>query len=163
MKKTISTLAIFAIALSAIAAIATRADAQMRPMMIPLTTTMVITKPAPGEIFGNKQVVTMGVGGKTYKFVLNDAYVDDPRGIIHWPDIWQLVSQYTPNFNVTGLGEDTFAKMQPGETLTVRGMFSRQQSDLRSDGHGAGRRPLRPRAALLGWWHRLRRLPANSP
>jgi hypothetical protein len=22
------------------------------------------------------------------------------------------------------LGEDTFAKMQPGETLTVRGMFS---------------------------------------
>src|SRR5208282_2911851 len=65
-----------------------------------------------------------GVNGKTYKFVLNDAYVDDPRGIIHWPDVWQLVSQYKPNFNVTGLGEETFAKMQPGETLTVRGMFS---------------------------------------
>jgi len=96
----------------------------MRPMMIPLTTTMVITKPAPGTIYGDKQVVTMGVGGKTYKFLLNDAYVDDPRGIIHWPDIWQQVRQYKPNFNVTGLGEDTFAKMQPGETLTVRGMFS---------------------------------------
>ena len=124
MKPTIFSISIFAIAVSAIVGITTRADAQLRGMMIPLTTTMVITKPAPGEIFGNKQVVTMGVGPKTYKFVLNDAYVDDPRGIVHWPDIWQLVRQYKPNFNVTGLGEDTFAKMQPGETLTVRGMFS---------------------------------------
>ena len=124
MKPAILTISMFAIALSAIVSISTRADAQMRPMMIPLTTTMVITKPAPGTIYGDKQVVTMGVGGKTYKFLLNDAYVDDPRGIIHWPDIWQQVRQYKPNFNVTGLGEDTFAKMQPGETLTVRGMFS---------------------------------------
>jgi len=124
MKQTISKIAMFAIALSAIMFIATSTDAQMRPMMIPLTTTLVITKPAPGTIFGNQQVVTMGVDGKTYKFVLNDAYVDDPRGIIHWPDIWELVRQYKPNFNVTGIGEDTFAKMQPGETLTVRGMFS---------------------------------------
>ena len=144
MKKTVSTLAIFAIALSAIAAIATRADAQMRPMMIPLTTTMVITKPAPGEIFGNKQVVTMGVGGKTYKFVLNDAYVDDPRGVIHWPDIWQLVRQYTPNFNVTGIGEDTFAKMQPGETLTVRGMFSGNNQTYEVMGTEPGGGPFAP-------------------
>jgi hypothetical protein len=124
MKKIIPRIAMFAIALAAIACITTRADAQLRGMMIPLTTTLIITKPAPGTIFGNKQVVTMGVSGKTYKFVLNDAYVDDPRGIIHWPDVWELVRQYKPNFNVTGLGEDTFAKMQPGETLTVRGMFS---------------------------------------
>jgi hypothetical protein len=67
---------------------------------------------------------TMGVGTKTYKFVLNDAYVDDPRGVIHWPDVWELVRQSKPNFNVSGMGEDTFAKMQPGETLTVRGIFS---------------------------------------
>jgi hypothetical protein len=124
MKQNISRLAIFAIAFAAILSIANRADAQMRGMMIPLTTTLVITKPAPGTIFGDKPVVTMGVGTKIYKFVLNDAYVDDPRGIIHWPDVWELVRQYRPNFNVTGLGEDTFAKMQPGETLTVRGMFS---------------------------------------
>jgi hypothetical protein len=124
MKQTISTISTFAIALLAIGWIAAPANAQMRPMMIPLTTTLVITKPAPGTIFGNKQVVTMGVNGKTYKFVLNDAYVDDPRGKIHWPDIWQLVRQYKPNFNVTGIGEDTFAKMKPGDTLTVRGMFS---------------------------------------
>lgn len=144
MKKIISTLAIFAIALPSIAAIATRADAQMRPMMIPLTTTMVITKPAPGEIFGNKQVVTMGVGGKTYKFVLNDAYVDDPRGVIHWPDIWQLVRQYTPNFNVTGIGEDTFAKLQPGETLTVRGMFSGNNQTYEVMGTEPGGGPFAP-------------------
>jgi hypothetical protein len=124
MKNNINRITLFAVALSAIVCIAVRAQAQLRPMGIPLTTTMVITKPAPGTIYGDKQVVTMGVSGKTYKFLLNDAYVDDPRGIVHWPDIWQLVRQYNPNFNVTGQGEDTFAKMQPGETLTVRGMFA---------------------------------------
>ena len=124
MKPIISRITLFLFAISTLLCIATRTNAQLRPMMIPLTTTMVITKPAPGEIYGNKQVVTMGVGTKTYKFLLNDAYVDDPRGIIHWPDVWELVRQYKPNFNVTGMGEDTFAKMQPGETLTVRGMFS---------------------------------------
>ena len=124
MKPIISRITLFLFAFSTLLCIATRTNAQLRPMMIPLTTTMVITKPAPGEIYGNKQVVTMGVGTKTYKFLLNDAYVDDPRGIIHWPDVWELVRQYKPNFNVTGMGEDTFAKMQPGETLTVRGMFS---------------------------------------
>ncbi len=124
MKSPISKITLFLFAISTTLCIGTIANAQMRPMMIPLTTTMVITKPAPGEIYGNKQVVTMGVGTKTYKFLLNDAYVDDPRGIIHWPDVWELVRQYRPNFNVTGMGEDTFAKMQPGETLTVRGMFS---------------------------------------
>jgi hypothetical protein len=124
MKPIISRITLFLFAISTLLCVATRTNAQLRPMMIPLTTTMVITKPAPGEIYGNKQVVTMGVGTKTYKFLLNDAYVDDPRGIIHWPDVWELVRQYKPNFNVTGMGEDTFAKMQPGETLTVRGMFS---------------------------------------
>jgi hypothetical protein len=124
VKPIISRITLFLFAISTLLCVATRTNAQLRPMMIPLTTTMVITKPAPGEIYGNKQVVTMGVGTKTYKFLLNDAYVDDPRGIIHWPDVWELVRQYKPNFNVTGMGEDTFAKMQPGETLTVRGMFS---------------------------------------
>jgi hypothetical protein len=139
MKKIICTLAMFAIALPTIVFVAARGDAQMRPMMIPLTTTMVITKPAPGTIFGNQQVVTMGVSGKTYKFVLNDAYVDDPRGIIHWPDIWQQVQQYKPNFNVTGLGEDTFANMKPGDTLTVRGMFSPNNQTYEVMGSEPGR------------------------
>lgn len=108
--------------------------------MIPLTTTIVISKPAPGTIFGNQQVVTMGVNGKTYKFVLNDAYVDDPRGVVHWSDVWQLVRQYKPNFNVTGIDEDTFAKMEPGQTLTVRGMFAgnNQSFEVMGTQPGAG-------------------------
>jgi len=141
MKQTISRIGLLAIAISAIVCIAARADAQLRPMMIPLTTTLVITKPAPGQIYGDKQVVTMGVGGKTYKFVLNDAYVDDPRGIIHWPDVWQVVRQYKPNFNVTGVGEDTFAKMEPGQTMTVRGMFAvnNQSFEVTGTEPGTGR------------------------
>jgi len=141
MKKTISTIGLFAIAISALVSIGARADAQMRPMMIPLPTTMVISKPPPGEIYGDKQVVTMGVSGKTYKFVLNDAYVDDPMGKVHWPDIWQLVRQYNPNFNVTGLEEELFQNMQPGQTLTVRGMFSANNQTLEVVGTepGAGR------------------------
>ncbi len=144
VKHAVSRTIILAVALSAIVCIATRAHAQLRPMMIPLTTTLVITKPAPGEIYGNKQVVTMGVAGKTYKFVLNDAYVDDPRGVIHWPDVWELVRQYKPNFNVTGLGEDTFAKMKPGETLTVRGMFSGNNQTYEVMGTEPGGGPFAP-------------------
>ena len=124
MKNSIPRITTFAIVISVIVGVAGRADAQMRGMMIPLSTTVIISKPAPDQIYGSRQVVTMGVGTKTYKFLLNDAYVDDPRGVIHWPDVWQLVRQYRPNFNVTGIGEDTFEKMQPGETMTVRGMFS---------------------------------------
>ncbi|MGA7872724.1 MAG: hypothetical protein WCA22_17685 [Candidatus Binatus sp.] len=144
MKQTLSTLTMFAMAFLAIVCFAARGDAQMRPMMIPLTTTLVITKPAPGQIYGDKQVVTMGVNGKTYKFVLNDAYVDDPRGIIHWPDVWQLVRQYKPNFNVTGLGEDTFAKMQPGQTMTVRGMFAANNQTFEVMGTEQGGGPFAP-------------------
>ena len=100
------------------------AHAQLVPMGIPIPTTVVITRPAPGQIFGDAQTVTMGVGAKTYKFGLEDAYVDDPRGKVRWPDIWQLVRQHRPNFNVTGVGEDVFEKIQPGQTMTVRGVFA---------------------------------------
>ena len=105
-------------------ALAVSAHAQFEAMGVPIPTTMVITKPAPGQIFGDSQTVTMGVGAKTYKFALKDAYVDDPRGKIRWPDVWQLVRQHRPNFNVTGLGEDVFAKLQPGQTMTVHGVFA---------------------------------------
>jgi hypothetical protein len=131
-------LILLAVAAIAIAFISNPAEAQLRPMMIPLTTTVVITKPAPGTIYGDKPVVTMGVNGKIYKFVLNDAYVDDPRGIVHWPDVWELVRQYKPNFNVTGLGEETFAQIKPGETMTVRGMFSPNNQTYEVMGTQAG-------------------------
>src|SRR5271167_3346519 len=144
MKKAVSRVGLFAIAVSALVFNPARADAQMHPMMIPLTTTLVISKPAPGEIYGDNQTVTMGVGGKTYKFVLKDAYVDDPTGKVHWPDVWQLVRQYKPNFNVTGLGEDTFEKIQPGQTLTVRGMFAPLNQTFEVTGTEEGGGPFAP-------------------
>ncbi len=144
MKETISRISLFAIAISALVFVAAGADAQMRPMMIPLPTTLVLSKPAPGQIYGSKPTVTMGVGGKTYKFVLNDAYVDDPKRLLHWADVWQLVRQYNPNFNVSGLGEDTFEKMQPGQTLTVRGMFAVNNQTLEVTGTELGGGPFGP-------------------
>ncbi len=110
-------------------------------MGIPIPTTVVITKPAPGQIFGDAQTITMGVGAKTYKFGLKDAYVDDPRGKVRWPDIWQLVRQHRPNFNVAGVGEDVFEKMQPGQTMTVHGVFAplNQNFEVIGTEEGAGR------------------------
>jgi hypothetical protein len=120
------------------------AHAQMRAMGVPIPTTLVITKPAPGQIFGDQQTVTMGVNGKNYKFGLKDAYVDDPSGKIHWPDIWQLVRQHRPNFNVTGIGEDTFEKIQPGQTMTVRGMFAPLNWNFEVTGTEEGGGPFAP-------------------
>ncbi len=120
---TLSIAATLSIAVLMLAAVGT-AHAQFRAMGMPIPTTLVITKPAPGQIFGDAQTVTMGVNGKSYKFGLKDAYVDDPRGKIRWPDVWQLVRQFNPNFKVTGIGEDTFEKIQPGQTMTVKGMFT---------------------------------------
>ena len=88
----------------------------------PIPTTVVVTKPAPGEVYGNKPTVTMGVGDKAYKFILKDGTTNDLR--VKWPDIWEYVSQFNPNFVVQGQGEDTFAKIQPGQTATVQGMFA---------------------------------------
>src|SRR5579864_8704566 len=83
----------------------------------PIATTIVITKPAPGEIYGTKQTLTMGVGDKVFKFVLKDATVNSFK--VRWPDIWQYVMQYNPNFVVQGQDADTFAKIKPGDTVTV--------------------------------------------
>ncbi|HYB89442.1 MAG TPA: hypothetical protein VEC38_00205 [Candidatus Binataceae bacterium] len=114
-----------AAATAALLALSTTARAQFRRKMpVPVTTTIVITKPGPGEIYGNKQVVTIGVSGKTYKFVLEDGWVDDPRQLVRWPDVWQLVRIHQPNFMVTGIGEEKFSKIQPGQTFTMRGVFT---------------------------------------
>ncbi len=88
----------------------------------PIPTTIIVTKPAPDEIYGNKTVVTMGVNGKNYKFILKDAYTNHPK--IRWPDIWQYVNQFNPNFVVQGKDSETFGKIKPGQTLTVFGMFA---------------------------------------
>lgn len=99
------------------------ASAQNLPAMgIPIRTNMTLTKPAPDETFGGKRVVTMGVGDKVYKFILKDAYTDNLK--TRWPDIWQYVQQFNPNFVVQGQDAQTFAKIQPGQTVAVSGMFA---------------------------------------
>lgn len=115
---------LIAAALCALLAGSTGADAQIPPIPMPIPTTLVITKLAPDQIYADRQVVTMGVGAKMYKFVLKDAYVDASPDQVRWPDIWQQVRQHRPNFHVVGIGDDIFAKIEPGRTLTVRGMYT---------------------------------------
>jgi hypothetical protein len=114
-------LAIFALGVLSLTAVGS-ANAGLPAMGIPIKTTLTLTKPGPDEIYGNQQVVTMGVGDKIYKFILKDALTDNLK--VKWPDIWQYVSQFNPNFVVQGQDADTFAKIQPGQTMTVSGAFA---------------------------------------
>ena len=125
MNQTLATGARFTmiVALAAIVG-ATAARAQLPPMGIPLTTTLVIAKPAPDELFGNKQIITLGVGTKEYKFLLNDAYIDDPGGRIQWPDVWQQVRVYRPNFVMQGPNVSMIENLKPGDIVTVKGMYA---------------------------------------
>ncbi len=91
-------------------------------MGIPLTTTIIVSKPAPGQVFGDQQTITFSVDGKPYKFVLKDGYVDSRKYV--WPDIWEYVRFHQPNLIVQGSNADQIAKIQPGETAKIRGMFA---------------------------------------
>ncbi|HVA78334.1 MAG TPA: hypothetical protein VNF27_10585 [Candidatus Binataceae bacterium] len=128
MKASLSRLALAAFAIVAalwlVAVSAPAARAQMTAMGMPIPTTIVITKPAPGQVFGDQQVVTMGVGTKKYKFVLNDGYVNTMNDRVRFPDIWQYVKIHQPNFVVQGVDADTFEKIEPGQQMTITGMFA---------------------------------------
>ena|SRR5271157_1600699 len=99
------------------------ARAQLGGPILPLPTTLVLEKPAPDQGYGKKQTITVGVSGQTYKFILRDAYVDDPSGKFHWDDIWRSVRQFRPNFAAQGTDNDTFEKIKPGNVVTVTGMY----------------------------------------
>ena len=105
-------------------ALVTQSNAQLERMGPPLPTTLILAKPGPDETFGNKQVVTLGVGRDQYKFLLKDAYVSDPAQRVHFPDVWEYVQQFRPNFVVQGMDSDAFAKIQPGQTMTINAMFA---------------------------------------
>lgn len=117
-----SAVAIFSLALVLFASTQYANAAGLPRMGPPIPTTIVVTKPAPGEIYGNKQTITLGVGDKIYKFILKDGTTNHLR--VKWPDIWEYVEQFNPNFVVQGQDADTFAKIQPGQTVTVEGMFA---------------------------------------
>jgi hypothetical protein len=111
-------------AASLVVIFALTAHAQMSAMGMPIPTTLVITKPAPGQVFGEQTVVTMGVGTKKYKFVLNDGYVNTTNDRVRFPDIWQYVKIHQPNFIVQGVDSSTFEKIEPGQQMTITGMFA---------------------------------------
>ena len=100
----------------------TAARAQFGAMGLPINTTLVISKPAPMQIYNGQPIVTLGVGATEYKFVLNDAFVDHPR--IRWPDIWEQVRMHRPNFIVQGPHTEEIERLAPGEMLTVKAMFA---------------------------------------
>ena len=108
---------------AAVVAAPKAARAQMSAMGVPIPTTLVISKPAPGQMFGDQTVVTMGVGTKKYKFVLNDGYVNQMGDRVRFPDIWQYVKIHQPNFVVQGVGSSVFEKIEPGQQMTITGMF----------------------------------------
>jgi len=113
--------AIFSIGILFLAA-AGNANAGLPTMGPPIPTTIIVTKPAPGETYGGKTTVTMGVGDKIYKFILKDGYTNHLK--VRWLDIWQYVMQFNPNFVVQGQDAETFAKIQPGQTMKVFGAFA---------------------------------------
>ncbi|HXW83600.1 MAG TPA: hypothetical protein VEJ86_04295, partial [Candidatus Binataceae bacterium] len=78
------------------------ADAQMGTLANPLPTTLVLVSPMPGEAFGDRMVITFGVGRRKYKFLVADAYVDDPVQLAHFTDVWEYVRTHQPNFVVQG-------------------------------------------------------------
>jgi hypothetical protein len=98
--------------------------AQYVPMGVPLPTTMLLEKPAPNVTLEGKQLVEIGVKNQTYKFMLKDAYVDDPNGKIFWNDVWRQVELSRPNFQVQGPNGDLIAKIQPGQKVTLKAMYA---------------------------------------
>lgn len=133
--------------LSAVAALAILypaiARAQMFRLHPPINTTLVISLPAADQVYGDQQIVTLGVGTRLYKFVLNDAYVDSTR--IRWPDIWEQVRTSRPNFVVQGPHSDDIEHLAPGQMVTVRGMFAPLTRTLEIVFTQPGRGPFEPR------------------
>jgi len=112
------------LALLALSFVAPPGWSQSVPLGVPLPTTMLLEKPAPDTTLEDKQVVVIGVKMQNYKFVLKDAYVDDPNGKIFWNDVWRQVELSRPNFQVQGQGGDLIAKVQPGQKVTVKAMYA---------------------------------------
>jgi hypothetical protein len=109
--------------LAALAILApTSARAQVGSLGLPIVTTLVISRPASPQIYAGQQIVTIGVGARQYKFVLNDAYVDNTR--IRWPDIWEQVRVHRPNFVMQGPHTEEIEQLAPGQTLLVKAMFA---------------------------------------
>ncbi len=107
---------------AAVMAIAVPSLAQFGGPVLPLSTTLVLEKPAPGQNVDKQHGIDVGIKNRTYTFVLRDAYVDNPRWV--WSDIWQSVRQFRPNFQILDSGGDALVAIKAGEIVTVKGMYS---------------------------------------
>jgi hypothetical protein len=123
---------------------ASSVQAQRGIPRIPVPTTMVLALPEPDKTFGNKPEITIGVGTKIYKFVVIDAYTNDSQSRWQWIDVWQLVNQYPVMMQAQGQNMEAFAKITPGETYTVNGMFSPVNRVFEVMSSEVGRGPFAP-------------------
>ena len=119
------------------------ARAQFGALGLPINTTLVISKPASLQIYAGQEIVTIGVGTRQYKFVLNDAYVDNTR--IRWPDIWEQVRVHRPNFVMQGPHTEDIENLGPGQMLTVKAMFAPLDRTIEVVFTQPGRGPFAPK------------------
>jgi hypothetical protein len=92
------------------------------PVPLPVSTTLVLEKPASDQAVGGRQTIDIGFKKQIYRFVLRDAYVDNPRWV--WSDIWQSIRQSRPNLQILDNAGETLVNLRPGEVVTVKGMYS---------------------------------------
>jgi hypothetical protein len=97
-------------------------------MGLPIPTTIVVTKPAPGETFQANPLITVGVGTATYRFILKDGYTN--HIYVKWASIWEQVRQSSPNLVAAGLDADKFGEVEPGTTVTISGMYTPEQRNF---------------------------------
>jgi len=92
---------------------------------LPIPTTMVLARPAPGRGFEGNRLITVGVGKAIYRFILKDAYTNNIY--VRWPSIWEQARQSSPNLNAEGQNAEQFAQVKPGATVTISGFYKAAQ------------------------------------
>ncbi len=102
-----------------------RAQIPEDPMGLPIPTTIVLAKPAPGEPDRGRLHITVSVGGVIYRFILKDGYTN--HLYVKWPSIWEQVRQSSPNLIAEGQNASEFSQVEPGTTVTVSGMYTATQ------------------------------------
>jgi hypothetical protein len=107
---------------------AARAQMPSDPMGLPIPTTIVLAKPAPGERFEGRLLITVGVGTEMYKFILKDGYTN--HLYVKWASIWEQVRQSSPNLIAAGPDSEKFSQVEPGGTVTISGMYTPEQRNF---------------------------------
>jgi hypothetical protein len=93
--------------------------------MLPLPTTMSLEKVLAGKRYGdNAKILSIAIDRKTYYYVLRDIYAEDPVGFTMGLDVWRHVQSSRPMMTVRGGDGTAVAELEPGQTVTVQGLFS---------------------------------------